>query len=479
MLDTNTLREVPLFSKLSDKQLQWLLDEGVEVWRQPGELHRSEGDRADHVFILLEGQIKITQKIGNQEILLAIYDAKTLFGELPVLMGQEYFWASGRAVTQCHIFQLTNKTFWEMLSSCTCVMTSILRTMAERLQEVQTISQHRDRLVSLGTLAAGLAHELNNPASACRRAADRLRQTRQVLQPLTIKLNQQQMTCTQKVFVADLQKDAVARARTAAKLDPLAQSDLEEELVQWLEAHAVTNPWKLAPTFVTSGLDIEWLENVRKNISEGLLSSVLTWIDVTLQETGLLDEIDQCTARISTLVEAVKDYSYMDKAPLQEIDLHEGIETTLTILNHKLKRTCVEVIREFDCEIPRIFAYGNELNQVWTNLIDNAIDALVAATEEGSMGAGDKLSQSLSPKIWIRTNCENDLLLVEIADNGPGIPQEIQSRIFEPFFTTKGVGQGTGLGLHIVYRIVVGQHQGDIRLFSHPGDTRFQIRLPI
>ncbi|KYC38465.1 ATPase [Scytonema hofmannii PCC 7110] len=479
MLDINTLREVPLFAKLSNKQLQWLLDEGVEVWRQPGEVHRSEGEPANHVFILLEGQIKITQKIGNQEILLAIYDAKTLFGELPVLMGQEYFWASGRAVTRCHIFQLTNKTFWEMLSSCTCVMTSILRTMAERLQEVQTISQHRDRLVSLGTLAAGLAHELNNPASACRRAAGQLRQTRQVLQPLTIKLNQQQMTCTQKVFVADLQKDAIARARTATKLDPIAQSDLEEEFVQWLETYAVNNPWKLAATFVTSGLDIEWLENVRKNIDEGLLYNILAWIEVTLQETGLLDEIDHCTARISTLIEAVKDYSYMDKAALQEIDVHEGIESTLTILNHKLKQTNVEVIREFDCEIPRIYAYGNELNQVWTNLIDNAIDALVLGTRDKSSQSPLPSPLSPIPKIWIRTSCENDFLFVEIADNGLGIAQEIQSHIFEPFFTTKGVGQGTGLGLHIVYRIVVGQHQGDIRLFSQPGDTRFQIRLPM
>ncbi|WP_243146657.1 ATP-binding protein [Scytonema sp. UIC 10036] len=281
------------------------------------------------------------------------------------------------------------------------------------------------------------------------------------------------------VVIPDDILTAAGISGTATKLDPIAQSDLEEELVQWLEAYAVTNAWKLAPTFVTSGLDIEWLDNVRKNVGEELLCSVLAWIDVTLQETGLLDEIDHCTARISTLVEAVKDYSYMDKAALQEIDIHEGIETTLTILNHKLKQTHVEVIREFDCEIPHIYAYGNELNQVWTNLIDNAIDALVMGTGDWGLRTRDKSSQSPVPKIWIRTSCENDLLLVEIADNGLGIPQDIQPHIFEPFFTTKGVGQGTGLGLHIVYRIVVGQHQGDIRLFSQPGDTRFQIRLPM
>lgn len=463
MLNTETLRQVPLFSKLSDKQLQWLLDQGVEVWREPGEIHRHEGDPADHVFVLLEGQIRITQKVGNQEILLAMYEPKTLFGELPVLMGQTHFWASGRAVTRSHILELPNQVFWEMLSSCTCVMTEILRTMAERLQAVQTISQHREKLVALGTLAAGLAHELNNPASACRRAVGQLRQTRQVLQPLTVKLNQKEMTCDQKAFVAKLQQDAIARARTATRLDPLTQSDREDEVMQWLEAHKVGNSWKLAPTLVTAGLDIDWLENVKKNVGEFLLSNVLTWTEITLQEWGLLDELDHCTTRISTLVDAVKDYSYMDRAPLQEINVHEGIESTLTILNHKLKHSNVVVTREYDCDVPLISAYGRELNQVWTNLIDNAIDAV-----NGQGG-----------QIWIRTNCESDFLLVEIADNGPGIPAEVQSHIFEPFFTTKGVGEGTGLGLHIVYRIVVGQHEGDIRLLSQPGDTRFQVRLPM
>ncbi|NMG05558.1 ATP-binding protein [Brasilonema sp. UFV-L1] len=463
MLDIETLRQVPLFSKLPNERLQWLLKQSVEVWREPGEIHRREGDPADHVFILLEGQVRITQKVGNQEVLLAMYEPKTLFGELPVLMGETHFWASGRAVTHCHILELPNQVFWEMLSSCTCVMTEILRTMAERLQAVQTISQHREKLVALGTLAAGLAHELNNPASACRRAVGQLRQTRQVLQPLTVKLNQKQMTCDQKAFVAKLQQDAIAHAKTAAKLDPIMQSDREDEMIQWLEAHNVANSWKLAPTLVTAGLDIDWLENVKKNVGELLLGNVLTWTETTLQEWGLLDELDHCTIRISTLVDAVKDYSYMDRAPLQEIDIHEGIESTLTILSHKLKHSHVLVTREYDCEVPLISAYGRELNQVWTNLIDNAIDAI----------------HEQNGQIWIRTSCESDFLLVEIADNGPGIPPELRSHIFEPFFTTKGVGKGTGLGLHIVYRIVVEQHQGDIRVLSQPGDTRFQVRLPM
>jgi len=228
-----------------------------------------------------------------------------------------------------------------------------------------------------------------------------------------------------------------------------------------LREHDIANSWKLASTLVTSGLDISWLENVQENVGDSLLGNVLFWIDVTLQELELLDEIEHSTVRISTLVQAVKDYSYMDQAPLQEIDVHQGIENTLTILSHKLKQGVV-VTREYDCDVPRISAYGSELNQVWTNLIDNAIDAM--------NGQGE---------IWIRTSCESDFLLVEIADNGPGIPGEIQAHIFEPFFTTKGVGKGTGLGLHIAYRVVVEQHQGDIRVVSKPGDTRFQVRLPM
>ncbi|MBO3459677.1 ATP-binding protein [Aetokthonos hydrillicola Thurmond2011] len=462
MLDINTLRQVPLFAQLPEERLKLLLKQGKEVWREAGEIHRREGDPADSVFVLLEGQIRITQKVGNQEILLATYEPKTLFGELPVLMGQEYFWASSRALTRSHIFELPNEAFWEMLSSCTCVMTAILRTMAERVQRVESISQHREKLVALGTLAAGLAHELNNPASASRRAVEQLRETVHVLQPLTIKLNQQQITREQKAFLVDLQKDAIAHARNSPKLSPLDESDLEDEVTQWLETHDIDNAWKLAPTLVTAGLNIHWLENVKQNVGDVLLNHVLTWIEVTLKEMGLLDEIDHSTARISTLVEAVKDYSYMDRAPLQEIDVHEGIESTLTILSHKLKQGGVVVTREYDCNVPRITAYGRELNQVWTNLIDNAIDAM--------NGQGE---------IWIRTSCEKDFLVVEIADNGPGIPREIQSHIFEPFFTTKGVGQGTGLGLHIAYRVIVEQHQGDIQVISNPGSTKFLVRLPV
>ncbi|MBA3921959.1 MAG: cyclic nucleotide-binding domain-containing protein [Nostocaceae cyanobacterium] len=459
----DALRQVPLFNHILEGRLQWLIEQGTEVWLEPGETHREQGSLADAVFILIDGELRVVQKTGNQEVILATYKSKTLFGELPTLLGDTHFWATGLAVTRCRIFEFSNQVFWELMTSCSCVMTTILRTMAERLQELQSMSQQREKLASLGTLAAGLAHELNNPASASSRAVGQLRQTVQILQPLTVKLNQEQMTSAQKGFLANLQQSALVRAKTAIKLDALTQSDREEEFTDWLDKYQIINAWKLAPTLVTAGCDIDWLENVHSHVGASL-GDVLTWMEMTLQEFELLEELEHSTTRISTLVQAVKDYSYMDQAPIQDIDIHQGLESTLVMLGYKLKQANVVVNREYDCDIPRLSAYGSELNQVWTHLIDNAIDALGFVH---------------TPTIGIRTSCESNFLVVEIADNGVGIPPEVQSHIFEPFFTTKGVGQGTGLGLHIAYRIVVGEHQGDIRVYSQSGDTKLQVLLPL
>lgn len=462
------LRQVPLLTELPDRRLDWLIEQGTEVYLQPGEIHRKEGDLADHIFILLEGEVRITQAAGNQEILLATYQAKTLFGELPVLLGDEFFWASGRAITPCHVLELSNQAFMELLSSCSCVMTKILRTMAERVQEVQVISQQREKLVALGTLAAGLAHELNNPAAAGRRAVGQLHSAFQELQPLTLKLSQHQMTIAQQQFLTDLQQDAISRLQAPIALDPLTRSDREDEFTDWLDDHTIENSWKIASNFVAAGVTIDWLENVKMNIDPSMLNNFLNWMATTLTEVSLLTEIDRSTERISTLIQAVKDYSYMDQAPLQDIDVHQGLDSTLMMLSPKIKPGMV-IERNYGCGLPRLRAYGSELNQVWTNLIDNAIDAV---------GERTKHDPTIAPTILIRTTCETDLLLVEIVDNGTGISAEVRSRLFEPFFSTKGVGKGTGLGLHLAYRIIM-KHQGDIQVQSQPGETCFQVRLPL
>jgi signal transduction histidine kinase len=456
----DTLRQVPVFSKLPEEQLQWLSQAGKEVWLQPGELHRAEGSPTNCVFVLLKGQVRVYQKVGEQELVLATYNSKELFGELPVLTGEEYFWASGRAVTPCYIFELPKDAFWKLLSSCSCVTTAIFSTMAKRMQDIQTLYQQREKLAALGTLAAGLAHEMNNPAAAVTRGASSLQDIFEELPCLSLKLNQQQMTTAQLEFLADLQCEGVKRAKTAPRLDPLTQSDREDEVCDWLEAHDVSDGWKLAATLVSAGLDIAWLDTVAAKVPTDCLSDVLTWITTALTGVGVLSEIEHGSSRISQLVAAIKDYSFMDQAPRQDVDVHEGLESTITILSYKLKQG-VAVTREYDRSLPRISAYGSELNQVWTNLIDNAIEAMNRQGE-----------------IWVRTWREYDHLLVEVADNGPGIPPDIEHRIFEPFFTTKGVGQGIGLGLDMTYRIV-SKHKGNISFVSQPRDTRFQVRLPI
>ncbi|MBF2046602.1 MAG: cyclic nucleotide-binding domain-containing protein [Elainella sp. C42_A2020_010] len=493
----STTQESELFPKLSDEELDRLKAHGQELQLNPGQIIFQEGDPSYQFYVVLEGQVQITRRIGMEEQILALHDpgeftgeismivgkpatataraigptrvleygADTLFGELPVLTGETHFWAAGRAISYCHIFELGVTAFWELLASCPCVTTTILSTMAKRMQAVQSLSQHRQKMVALGTLAAGLAHELNNPASAAQRSTQQLRETSQTLKAATLELHHH-LSCAQQAWLAELHQTLMQQAIHAVVLDPLTQSDREDEMMDWLHAQGVSDCWRLAPTLVSAGLDVESLTQIASQLPASALQAVLIWLEASLTELRLFDELDHATERIGQMVKAVKDYSYMDQAPLQDIDIHEGLESTLIMLRHKLKQG-IEVTRQYDRQLPRITAYGSELNQVWTNLIDNAIDALA------------DFNKQATPTIQIHTRRENETILVEIIDNGPGIPAEIRSQIFAPFFTTKGVGRGTGLGLHIAYRVIVEQHQGDLRVSSEPGNTRFQIRLPI
>jgi signal transduction histidine kinase len=466
------LRQVPLFASLKDEELR-CVQQGEELWLPQGETFITEGEAAENFYVLLEGQIRVTKTIAKKKEISVSRGSGDFMGEVPILLGIPYE-VTVRTLTQSHLFRIKKETFWQMISTCPSITQEILRTMAQRIQAIQTISQQQAKLISLGTLAAGLAHELNNPAAAAGRAATQLYQIFQVLPSLNLKLYQhKEMTTEQLVFVAQLEQKLIEEhgSRSLSILNPLMQSDLEEQITSWLGLHRVTDGWKLAQTLAVAGLDTQRLDTITKEIPSGSLQDILSWLDARLSVDNLLDEIKKSTARISELVKAIKIYSYMDQAPLQEIDIHEGIESTLTILSHKIKGGKgegggINVTRDYDTSLPRISAYGSELNQVWTNIIDNALDAV--------KGNGNK-----NNNIWLHTRREANYIVVEIADDGPGIPQEVQSHIFEPFFTTKGVGDGTGLGLSVSYRIVVEMHHGNISFSSEPGDTRFYVSLPI
>jgi signal transduction histidine kinase len=323
-------------------------------------------------------------------------------------------------------------------------------------------SLRRAKLISLGTMAAGLAHELNNPAAAAGRSAQEARGVFRRASAKAVGLGALEMDPQERRVVAGLPEEVAARAENAGELDSLDRSDLEDEVALWLEDRGVPEAWDLSPTLVGAGLDAQWLDDLEVRLPENAVGEVVAWLASEVAGDELLREIQHASSRISELVGAVKSYSHMDKLASREVDVHAGLNSTLIMLGHKLKKGDVEVVRDYAKDLPHVCGQTGELNQVWTNLLDNAIDAVD--------GHGS---------ITIRTATENGRVLVEIADDGPGIPEDVRERIFEPFYTTKDVGEGTGLGLDISHRVVVEDHKGDIRVLSEPGDTRFQVRLPI
>jgi signal transduction histidine kinase len=335
--------------------------------------------------------------------------------------------------------------------------------MIDRVRETTRIDERRDKLMALGKLSAGLAHELNNPAAAARRSADELLETLEELRAADLDLCRHEISAEQQKFLSDFESEAIAKAHSFNGTgNALAMSDREDELTEWLEARNVKNAWEFAHTLTEAGIDSETLAQIPGKVQNELLTDVLKRATLQISVSKLASEIKTSVSRISDLVGAIKEYSYMDQAAVQEIDLHKGLENTLLILKYKLKKKNITVVREYDENLPKVTAHGSLLNQVWTNLIDNAVDAM----PEGG-------------RLKIRTKLEPDaVLLIEIRDNGAGIPPEIQPHIFEPFYTTKGVGDGTGLGLDTVLRIVR-KHRGDIRFETKPGDTCFQVRLPL
>jgi signal transduction histidine kinase len=451
------VRSAPLFSTLTDEQLGCI--EPGEVLDVPaGTVLVHEGERYPFFLVVLEGEIRLSRTYDRQSVLMGVIQHGKYTGEVTFLLDIPWM-ATARVGKAAKLFRLGQEDFWRMLSTCHSVAREIFRFAATKMRNMEGYSQQREKLASLGTMAAGLAHELNNPAAAARRAAAHLRETTDKAQLVLCQLSKI-LTHDQWRQVAFAAADATERLARAPALDHIERSDRADKIATWLQSRGVATPWDLAPTFVSADVDIAWLEELAQKLPAESHADVVNWLESRLNLKLLLTQVEQSTGRISELVKAMKSYSHMGQPSLQELDIHEGIESTLTMLGHKLKG--VTVNRAFDRSLPRIMAYGSELNQVWTNLIDNAIDAVD--------GKG---------KICIGTFRDDDQLVVEVVDYGSGIPADVQSHLFEPFFTTKAVGAGTGLGLIISNRIVADRHGGEIEFESKPGETRFKVRLPM
>ncbi len=448
------LREIPTLQGLEDEVFTWLIEHGEEVPLAANEVYMREGDPADRMIIVLAGELNA--RVDGQ---VYIIPRGGISGKLP-FSRMTHYGATIRAVVPSRVYWLDIKHYPEVMQRFPALMQRLVEALSDRVREITRADERHDKLMALGKLSAGLAHELNNPAAAARRAAQHLGESLQTLNTLCLTLSHQTLTAEQISFLTKFQHEAAECLTAAPALDPLAESECEDEISNWLDDHQITDGWKLAPTFARAGLHQEKLEKLAGCLKGQALNDALQWLEASWSSRELVKEIEQSMTRISDLVRAIKEYSYMDRADLQEVDVHQGLENTLVILGHKLKRG-VTVTREYAADMPRICAYGGALNQIWTNLIVNAIEAM--------NGQGN---------LWIRTSVKADYILVEINDDGPGIPPDIQGRIFEPFFTTKPQGEGTGLGLDTVYRIVR-RHHGEIRVTSEPGNTCFQVRLPL
>jgi signal transduction histidine kinase len=450
------LRKIEVFADLPREQLVWLAEHLEERRFQPGEIIGREGEPLDHLTVILEGEFQIQRGSGVDEIII-----RGLAGQVSGLLPYSrltHYGGTSRAVLPTRIATLHRNLFPEMLQRVPLLGQRLVSIMADRIRETTRIETQRDKLVALGKLSAGLAHELNNPAAAAQRAAGSLREALETVREASIRLARHALPAEKREIITRFEREA--QRITANSVDPLTLSDREERITAWLEARNVPDAWKIAPAIADAGVETAKLECLAGQVGAEVLCDALTRIASLFTIARLIDEIQISTKRITVLVQAVKEYSYMDQAAMKEVDLHQGLENTLTILNHKLKGG-ISVVREYDQSLPRICAFGGELNQIWTNLMANAIEAM--------HGNGE---------LRVRTAKELDRVIVEIGDNGPGIPSDILPHIFEPFFTTKGVGEGTGLGLDTVSRIVR-NHHGEIRVSSHPGETRFQVYLPL
>jgi signal transduction histidine kinase len=466
------LRTYFLFEALSDEQLRWLSDHG-EVWHSPaGSVVYNDQEPATCFYMLLSGEQAMYRTVAGHEIEVnrtdyrGAYSGATRAWLAPGLSQAEMgrYAGSLRAITDCAFFTIPADEFGTQLRAWFPMAMHLLEGMFMGLRASDAVVGQRERLTALGRLTAGLTHELNNPAAAAVRATSTLRERVAAMRNKLGYLAAGKVDPDTLNTLTRIQEDAIERAAKADSLSPMETNDLEDEISDWFDEHQVSGGWQYAPVLVAAGLDVAWLETVRGQVPPDHLEAGLKWISYALESEQLMTEIEDATDRISNLVGAAKQYSQMDRAEFQYFDLHKGLKSTLIMLLSKIKEAGVTIEKDFDSTLPQIPGYPAELNQVWTNIIDNAVQAM-----KGQGGGA----------LTLRTARDGDFALVEIGDTGPGIPAELRQKIFEPFFTTKGIGEGTGLGLDISWRIVVNRHGGDLRVESRPGDTRFQILLPL
>jgi signal transduction histidine kinase len=453
------LRPLSIFDGLTDDQLAELVEGGTEVRIEPGvELFR-EGEHADFWWVLVEGAIDLIRRVGREDTVVARMDVPGRWaGGFRAWDEHGVYLATGRGVTAGRVLRVPAEVLRERSNAWFPFGGHLIQGLYHTARSIESTARQRESLVTLGTLAAGLAHEINNPASAATRAVDALATACATLVTSVGRLANDEISAEQFAALDALRREVTPQTADA---DPLVRADREQALSSWLARHGIVRAWTIAPPLAATGVDLAWCERAASILEGSALAPGLEWVASTFSAATLLGEVKESTRRISELVAAVRSYSQLDRASMQQIDVTDGLDSTLVMLGHKL-RDGVTVVREYSADVPRIEAYAGELNQVWTNLIDNAVDAMD--------GRGT---------LRVATRVEDDSVVVEIGDTGPGMPPQVASRAFEAFYTTKDVGEGTGLGLDIARRIVVERHGGTISIDSRPGDTVLRVRIPV
>ncbi|HEX6357966.1 ATP-binding protein [Actinophytocola sp.] len=459
------LRELFLFEHLTDAQLAWLVESADVVSYKAGETVLAEGAQAECFYVLLSGTLTLLRKVRGDEVEITrtdqpgVYAGATQF-YLEDQVDQVYG-ATVRAVTDCEFLALPATEFAAKFRQWFPMAVHLLQGMFVGLNNANELIAQRERLLALGKLTAGLTHELNNPAAAAVRATGTLRERFAGMRHKLAMLADGHFDGLQLHRLTKIQEKFIERMASTEELTPMQVADREDELGEWLEERDVNGGWDLAPVFVAAGITTSDLDELSNAVDPGFLEPALRWLAYTVETENLLIEVKESTKRISELIGAAKQYSQLDRTPHQDVDVHEGLDATLVMMSGKIGPG-VRIVKDYDRSLPHVPAYPAELNQVWTNLIDNALHAV----------DGDGT-------VTIRTARDGDNVLVEVIDTGPGVPPDLKRRVFEPFFTTKGVGKGTGLGLDVSWRVVVNRHGGDMRIESEPGDTHFQVRLPL